>query len=177
MIQKSTTGVESLQDWGSSDSLGVCVRDRDSKVLFQNDVCGRRCGTKLGERCLEGCMTLGGPRTPESDAAGGIRFFERVALNAGISEVVRIDTHDNLTTIFLPIDAEIEGQKRRLREAGLSKRELEVAELALDGKSNREIAAALFISRATLKTHLNVIYRKVPQLKKSEFRCGPSRTR
>lgn len=36
---------------------------------------------------------------------------------------------------------------------GLSKRELEVLQLILDGKTNREIADALYISFDTVKTH------------------------
>ena len=43
----------------------------------------------------------------------------------------------------------------------LSLREQEVLRLILDGKTNTEIAAALFISRATVKTHRNAIMHKL----------------
>ncbi|HEY1176372.1 MAG TPA: response regulator transcription factor [Phytomonospora sp.] len=42
----------------------------------------------------------------------------------------------------------------------LSAREREVLELVADGNSNRAVAAALFISEATVKTHLLHIYAK-----------------
>ena len=42
----------------------------------------------------------------------------------------------------------------------LTEREKEVLSLILDGKSNREIAAALFISENTVKTHAKNIYSK-----------------
>ena len=43
----------------------------------------------------------------------------------------------------------------------LSQRELEVLELVAAGSTNREAAAALFISEATVKTHLLHIYAKL----------------
>ncbi|HEY7432781.1 MAG TPA: response regulator transcription factor [Streptosporangiaceae bacterium] len=43
----------------------------------------------------------------------------------------------------------------------LSQRELEVLELVAAGTTNREIATRLFISEATVKTHLLHIYRKL----------------
>jgi DNA-binding NarL/FixJ family response regulator len=45
--------------------------------------------------------------------------------------------------------------------AVLSDREVEVVRLLAQGLSNREIASALFLSEATVKTHLIRIYRKL----------------
>jgi len=43
----------------------------------------------------------------------------------------------------------------------LSERELEVLALIASGDSNREIAAKLFVSASTVKTHVNRLYRKL----------------
>jgi DNA-binding CsgD family transcriptional regulator len=48
----------------------------------------------------------------------------------------------------------------RLPES-LSERELEVLALIAAGKSNKEIAARLFVSTSTVKTHVNNLYRKL----------------
>jgi DNA-binding NarL/FixJ family response regulator len=42
----------------------------------------------------------------------------------------------------------------------LTPREAEVLRLIADGRSNREIARALFVSEATVKTHVNRIFAK-----------------
>ena len=42
----------------------------------------------------------------------------------------------------------------------LTPREAEVLRLIADGRSNREIARALFVSEATVKTHINRIFAK-----------------
>jgi DNA-binding NarL/FixJ family response regulator len=51
--------------------------------------------------------------------------------------------------------------RRPLTETNLSAREREVLALVAQGRTNRETAAALFISEATVKTHLLHIYAKL----------------
>ena len=50
------------------------------------------------------------------------------------------------------------------REKGLTKRETEIVSLAIQGNSNCGICEMLSISKATLKTHLNNVYRKFRDL-------------
>jgi ATP/maltotriose-dependent transcriptional regulator MalT len=52
------------------------------------------------------------------------------------------------------------GADERLAEP-LSERELEVLALIAAGQSNQEIAARLFVSMSTVKTHVNNLYRKL----------------
>jgi DNA-binding NarL/FixJ family response regulator len=49
----------------------------------------------------------------------------------------------------------------RTRRAGLSERELEALRLVADGLSNKEIARTMFVSEATVKTHLNHAFGKL----------------
>lgn len=46
-------------------------------------------------------------------------------------------------------------------DLGLSRREGQIASAVLEGKSNAEIAADLFVSESTVKKHLNRIFRKL----------------
>ncbi|HEX7098083.1 MAG TPA: helix-turn-helix transcriptional regulator [Acidimicrobiia bacterium] len=45
--------------------------------------------------------------------------------------------------------------------ASLTGRELEVAELVLDRRTNRQIAESLFLSTKTVETHLRNIFNKL----------------
>lgn len=52
----------------------------------------------------------------------------------------------------------------------LTTRQREVLDLILEGKSNKEIMAELFIELSTLKTHINHIYKKLQVRSRSELR-------
>src|SRR6266536_2200256 len=45
--------------------------------------------------------------------------------------------------------------------ASLTKRELEIATMATDRKTNREIAAALFLSGKTVESHMRHVFQKL----------------
>jgi len=49
----------------------------------------------------------------------------------------------------------------RLRELGITRRELEILELMARGLSNREIAEKLFVSENTVKTHSSRLFDKL----------------
>ncbi|MCB0664240.1 MAG: response regulator transcription factor [Saprospiraceae bacterium] len=60
-------------------------------------------------------------------------------------------------TSFLQISNRVEGDASGI----LSERELEVLKHIADGKSNQEIAASLYISIHTVKTHTTNIFEKL----------------
>ncbi len=64
-------------------------------------------------------------------------------------------------TLFGPELTERVVATMRVRRAELSARELEVLRLVADGLSNREVARSLFLSEATVKTHLNHVFGKL----------------
>lgn len=51
--------------------------------------------------------------------------------------------------------------EERLKDLGITKRELEILELIAQGLSNREIADKLFVSENTVKTHSSRLFDKL----------------
>ena len=51
--------------------------------------------------------------------------------------------------------------EQRLKDLGITKRELEILELIARGMSNREIAEKLFVSENTVKTHSSHLFDKL----------------
>jgi two-component system NarL family response regulator len=61
-----------------------------------------------------------------------------------------------------PLSAHVAGRlAKRLQRQELNQRELEALQLLVKGRSNKEIAAALFISEDTVKTHLKNLFHKL----------------
>ncbi len=56
----------------------------------------------------------------------------------------------------------------RLQEAPLTEREVQILESLAEGKSNRAIAAALFISESTVKSHLKGLFGKLDVTSRAE---------
>jgi len=59
------------------------------------------------------------------------------------------------------VTSRVLGRMRKPTRGPLSQRELEVLRLIADGATNRQVAATLFISQATVKTHLLHVYEKL----------------
>ena len=56
----------------------------------------------------------------------------------------------------------------RLRELGITRRELEILELIANGLSNREIAEKLFVSENTVKTHSSRLFDKLSAKRRTQ---------
>ena len=56
----------------------------------------------------------------------------------------------------------------RLKDIGITKRELEILELMAQGMSNREIAEKLFVSENTVKTHSSRLFDKLSAKRRTQ---------
>ena len=63
--------------------------------------------------------------------------------------------------IHVPVAQTFTLNEDRLRDLGVTKRELEILELIAKGMSNREIAESLFVSENTVKTHSSRLFDKM----------------
>ena len=58
--------------------------------------------------------------------------------------------------------------EERLKNLGITKRELEILELIAQGMSNREIAEKLFVSENTVKTHSSRLFDKLSAKRRTQ---------
>ncbi|HEV8186551.1 MAG TPA: LuxR C-terminal-related transcriptional regulator [Pyrinomonadaceae bacterium] len=58
--------------------------------------------------------------------------------------------------------------EQRLKDLGITKRELEILELIAQGMSNREIANKLFVSENTVKTHSSRLFDKLSAKRRTQ---------
>ena len=98
----------------------------------------------------------------DEDIYRGLRAGAKAYLLKGTSRQELLDTiravHAGQTRIPPDIAAKL---AERMTGPELTHRELDVLRLLMAGKSNKQIAAALFISEGTVKTHVNNILGKL----------------
>ncbi|MFF0409745.1 response regulator [Kitasatospora sp. NPDC004745] len=92
--------------------------------------------------------------------AGATGYLLKDAAREDLFHAVR-EAARGASVIAPTVAAKLLGQVRAPVQEALSPRELEVLELVAAGSTNREAAARLFVSEATVKTHLIHVYAKL----------------
>ncbi len=147
------------------NNVGICIKDSFKTVLEQNELCQKICGNMVGLVCDFGCMNNYPTTSPQSITQGMILLSNIQSKDQKLDAVI-INDGDKITTITYPNcfkENTIKDEIEELRRFGLTKSELVIIEEVLKGYKNIEIAQKLFISEGTLKTHLNNIYKKLPE--------------
>ena len=68
----------------------------------------------------------------------------------------------------IPTDVPFTVNENRVRELGITPRELEILELIAGGLSNREIAEKLFVTENTVKTHSSRLFDKLSARRRTQ---------
>lgn len=147
-----------------SSGFAVCVKDAQKTVIEQNALCREICGDCLGTQCEKGCMEIYAKDESSQWKDWGSRVYKNSFMHGSFFDVTLLCSTDSIITFLQPLRDKYEAALACYRNKGLTRRETEVAALAIQGTSNPEICKSLAISKATLRTHLNNIYRKFRDL-------------
>jgi len=94
-------------------------------------------------------------------AALAARVSGFVVKSAPLSEVIATLERALISPLSFTASGLHKALKAKERLPGLSSRELQVLNALATGKSSKEIARELYLSEATVKTHLSNVYRKL----------------
>ncbi|UOF01876.1 response regulator transcription factor [Bdellovibrio reynosensis] len=149
-----------------SDHLGVCIKDQQRCVIFQNSRSKKLCGEIVGAVCQKTCFKLLSEVAECTPVTECINVFKKVSVEGKTVDVVMIDDGEKITTLLHEVFEEPDSDVKREAfyvSKGLTKSEIRIMKMVHQGSTNAQIAEKLFISKATLKTHLNNIYKKIPR--------------
>jgi DNA-binding NarL/FixJ family response regulator len=126
---------------------------------------GVRAIRRLGETAPETRVLVLTTFDTDSDVlpaieAGATGYLLKDAPTEELLRAVRA-AHQGQSVLSPSVANRLVGQVRKPQRGTLSPRELEVLRLVADGTTNREAARKLFISEASIKTHLLHIYAKL----------------
>lgn len=148
----------------NEDNIAMCVKDEGKRVLEQNDLCRKICGDCVGEACERGCMELYAQDDSHQWKEWGSRVYKNKWMHGAFFDVTLLCTEKHIITFLQPLKEKYEMALEFYKSKGLTRRETEVVSFTIRGISNTEICKRLSISRATLRTHLNNVYRKFREL-------------
>ena len=153
------------------ENIVVCVKDLNGAIVDQNEACSRLCGNHTGSPCKLGCMEFQTGQASLSEKAKRFQVLNGRSIHGKFFDVLYINSKEHHTTVLYPVET-TDSDIDTLAEAHeLTPRELEIGRLIQRGFTNREIMKKLFISKATLKTHINRIYRKLGVQKNAKSRA------
>lgn len=166
----SAPGIEVVGEAGSGEeAIMLTGRLRPDVVLMDLQLGSGMNGIEATRR-----LTAGGPSAPhvlvlttyDTDAditraieAGATGYLLKAERPEELFSAIQAAAQGR-TALSPPVAGRVMAQLRRPRPA-LTDRELDILEQLARGLGNREIARALFISEATVKTHLGRIYDKL----------------
>lgn len=99
-----------------------------------------------------------------------MHYFSNTKVGNEFFDVLFFHDSGHRVVVLHPLQQKYEAWLKRFMNRDLSPRELEVVRLGLQGLTNSQMTQKLGISRATLKTHLNNIYKKVPEVRSEKWR-------
>jgi DNA-binding CsgD family transcriptional regulator len=158
--------------WGAPRPLGVALRASGQlarghrRLALLERSAEALCRAEAPLEQARSLIALGAARHAAGDTAVAravLREAVEVADRCGATALLR-RAHSHLTATG--------ARPRRLHRHGvaaLTRSELRVAELAAQGHTNREIAAALFVTARTVETHLTSTYRKLGLSRRAEL--------
>lgn len=153
-----------MKETVQGSAVGLCVKDSDGRVKYQNEPCLQNCGNQIGNQCALECVANANLETKRaSSGQEGLNYYSGTTINKNAVDAVMVKENDGQqTTLFYPRKDSVEAQFEELMKYGLSRRESEILNLVLHRSTRKQIAEQLHISLSTLKTHLNNIYKKLP---------------
>lgn len=149
-------------------NIGICIKSKDTTVEYQNSACRDICGHQVGIKCNKGCISKL-KSEPESVLNSGYKFFRNTQVDKNNVDTIISQEGDQITTLLFKKEENILEQLKLITKFNLTKSELSVMKKFIEGYSNLEISEQLFISKSTLRTHLNNIYKKIPIQLKEEI--------
>lgn len=160
-----TAEEEAKQFMSLGSKLGLCIKDLDKKVIFQNTNCIKTCGSMVGTVCGKTCMQIYKQVEECAAVSEGMKLFKGTEVDGHRVDALIVNDGEQITTLLYPLDEDQDKFKKQeafFKERGLTKSELRIMQMVMQGMTNATIAEKLFISKATLKTHLNNVYKKLP---------------
>lgn len=148
-------------DYICSDPKSIfCIRNNNGEVIFQNANSIENCCKDATLQCHLRCLPYIESSFKFKEIKSGLHLFKNKIIEKKEYDILVFKGDINTLILLYPIKDQIDDIKMRWKKSGLSPREIEVLTEKFLGAKNSEIAKKLYISKSTVKTHINNIFKK-----------------
>lgn len=145
-------------------SVGICTKKHDGFILERNEIAKSVCGNFCDQICLVKIRQQQQVDRNEDIHIQGFNTFQKLMTKEShVADIVVTEIDENLVTLIYPLDEQIKETLKKYDFYNLTPAEHKILSRLILGQSNKTIADALYISRSTLKKHINNIYKKIPE--------------
>jgi ATP/maltotriose-dependent transcriptional regulator MalT len=141
--------------------FGICIKDQSWLVKHQNPKCVDACGNMINKICQETCFRLSNKSRLSNNQKSGIEAFREKEFLSQVCDVAIVKSNGTITSVLCSLFTSNAELAVRLKQIGLTKREIEIHALRQRGYKNIEIEHRLKISHCTLKTHIRNLLKKM----------------
>jgi len=152
------------------NEIAICISELKKKqVFYQNNICKSICGDMESKSCnLCKDIYFQDEQVNISSIQPKVSTFvaKRQYIAGRLCDIFKFtENNTKEITVLYPVKDMINKYLTLFKDEKFTARETEIGLLILEKKSNLEIQKKLYISKSTLKTHLNHMYQKLPDLK------------
>lgn len=143
------------------NNIGTCIKNIKGFILERNSIAIATCGQFCDQFCIKN-QNMDNNKTDNKHS--GFQCLHKIKTKENkIADIVVAVIQDKVVTMIYPLDEQINNDfKMYSSKYNLTTSEEKIVYGMLNGLTNQQIADQLFISRSTLKKHLNNIYKKIP---------------
>jgi two-component system NarL family response regulator len=157
VVAEAKDGIEAVERFREFHP-DVAVVDLEMPRLSGIDAIRKIISRKTDARIVVLTTYAGDDRIHRALEAGASAYLLKDAVTDVLLDAIR-KVHAGGSFVDSAVAAEL--AQRARSGPSLSEREIEVLKMISAGKSNKEIAAALFVAESTVKTHVASIYEKL----------------
>jgi len=146
----------------ADEEIGMCHLSKDGDVLTQNEVCHHICNFNVGDKCGGNCLIYFKQLSPSRQMREGFHSFEGKDIDGHPVDLMIMKSKNSLISCFKPLVGAEESDRTFVAPESLTAREIEIFKMRTQQRiSVTEIAKLLNVSRATIRTHINNINKKL----------------
>lgn len=150
-----------LQSLLLESGIIYCIRDSENNITYQNRNSKKKCSHLGHLLCQNRCLPHIKASSKINEVEFGPHYLKHKFIEGIEYDIILFKSFTKTLILLFPLKDQLINLKNKWSKKGITPREIEILTLKFYNKKNLDIAKTLFISKSTVKTHINNIFKKI----------------